>query len=206
MNNIFFDLDGTLLDSKQRLYHLFVDLTNEFITIETYWDLKRKMYSNQWILSNLFSWNNFQISEFSENWMKLIEADQYLNYDNVFPFTNKVIENLYEKYNLFVVTNRQNEIKAKEQLVQYQIFHFFNNVLVSQHEKEKTDLINSLKIKVTNNDFIVGDTGIDIQTGKKLGVKTIAVLTGFRNRAILETYKPDFIWSSIEEFYLNLKD
>ena len=53
----------------------------------------------------------------------------------------------------------------------------------------------------TNSDnWIIGDTGMDISVGKKLGIKTVAVLSGFQNLAVLSAYKPDYILKNIKEF------
>ncbi len=40
--------------------------------------------------------------------------------------------------------------------------------------------------------FYVGDTEIDMETGRNAGVYTVAALWGYREKAALEPYKPDF--------------
>jgi phosphoglycolate phosphatase len=63
---------------------------------------------------------------------------------------------------------------------------------VTQQRKEKFDLIND-EVLISKQDWFVGDTGKDIQTGKKLGIKTAAVLSGFLNKEKLMEYEPDVI-------------
>ena len=41
---------------------------------------------------------------------------------------------------------------------------------------------------------------MDINVGKKLGIKTVAVLSGFQNEEVLSTYNPDYILKNITEF------
>ena len=49
--NLFFDLDGTLLNSRKRLYTLFQDLIPESkLSIDEYWDLKRDKIDHKTIL------------------------------------------------------------------------------------------------------------------------------------------------------------
>ena len=53
---------------------------------------------------------------------------------------------------------------------------------------------------MSKNDWIIGDTGKDIETGQQLGIKTGAVLSGFLNLKSLLLYKPDLIINNIIEF------
>lgn len=47
--------------------------------------------------------------------------------------------------------------------------------------------------------FFIGDSDVDIKTGKNAGLKTIGVTWGFRSRDSLEAEKPDFIADTAEE-------
>ena len=63
--NIFFDLDGTLLDSRKRLYKLFQDLVLESnLTIDEYWELKRNKINHKTILIEKFGYT--KISRYDE--------------------------------------------------------------------------------------------------------------------------------------------
>ncbi|MEM2796442.1 MAG: HAD hydrolase-like protein, partial [Candidatus Hadarchaeales archaeon] len=46
---------------------------------------------------------------------------------------------------------------------------------------------------------IVGDYWNDIRDGKKVGAKTVAVLTGLMRRELLEKYGPDAVIKSIAD-------
>ena len=45
----------------------------------------------------------------------------------------------------------------------------------------------------------VGDSCVDMETGKNAGVKTVGVSWGFRPRTELEAYQPDFIADDANE-------
>jgi len=199
--NIFFDLDGTLIDSRWRLYTLFTELIKPSkITFDEYWKLKRSMFSNEWILDRIYSLNSNEIDDFNHAWLKKIEEPYLLNLDTCFDFTIKTITNLYQQnIYLFVVTSRQKEQAAILQLETLGLSPFFKDTLVTKQKSEKNDLIRSMGIKLDNSDYIIGDTGKDVQAGKQLGIKTVAVLSGFRNYESLIPYKPDLILSSISE-------
>ncbi len=137
---------------------------------------------------------------FKNQWMELIEDDRFLNMDKPFHFTNNVLDQLFTQGNsLFVITNRQFQKKAIQQLEKYQLLHYFKKVFVTQQNFEKQALISTSNIVLTENDYFIGDTGKDIQAGKDLGLKTVAVLSGFRNYDSLITYKPDYILNNISE-------
>jgi len=55
-------------------------------------------------------------------------------------------------------------------------------------------------VKINPDDWFVGDTGHDIIAGKKLGIKTAAVLTGFLSKEKIEEYEPDIILTSVLNF------
>ena len=47
MRKIFWDLDGTILDIRQRLYRLFCELNDTQIGFEKYWQLKEAGYNQE---------------------------------------------------------------------------------------------------------------------------------------------------------------
>jgi phosphoglycolate phosphatase-like HAD superfamily hydrolase len=61
----------------------------------------------------------------------------------------------------------------------------------------KADAIESLKLN--RSSAIVGDTHVDIEAGKKVGIKTIAVLSDYESRNKLMNYSPTYLLNSIRE-------
>ena len=55
MRKIFWDLDGTILDIRQRLYRLFCELTDTQIGFGKYWQLKEAGYNQAKMLSYIGS-------------------------------------------------------------------------------------------------------------------------------------------------------
>lgn len=191
--NIFFDLDGTLIDSKERLFSLFQYLVPEStFTFEEYWKLKKKGIGHKQILLNHFNYTSERISAFEERWMAKIELEEWINLDQPFERITDYLIALGKNHKLFVVTARQSKEIVMRQIEQYGWRNIFEKILVTCQKTEKHDLI-SRHVSVTCDDWFIGDTGNDIRTGKELGINTVAVLTGFLSKEKLLEYTPDFI-------------
>jgi phosphoglycolate phosphatase len=198
---IFFDLDGTLIDSKLRLYSLFQELVPESnLTYEEYWKYKKSKFSHLMLLNQIFNFDQNKIEEFEIKWMKLIETDSSLKLDKPIEGATEYLIQLKEKgIILSIVTARQYKEKVFSQLTQFGWENIFNEVLVTEQINKKEELIKPF-LSPCNDNWIIGDTGMDINVGKKLGIKTVAVLSGFQNEEVLSSYKPDYIFKNIIEF------
>lgn len=207
--NIFFDLDGTLIDASERLYKLFIDLIPDCkLTKQEYWSLKRQNIKHKTIIENFFSncnnCNNFNFDDFERKWLNNIENIQYLRYDKIFDDTINILQylTLSKKYNLYLLTARQSKENLYKELQKFQLLNYFENfknVFITEQKYTKTEIINQQFFNLSNDDFIVGDTINDILCGKELNIKTIALTNGFINKNILEKYQPNYLCNTLTE-------
>lgn len=195
--NIIFDLDGTLICSKNRLHMLFNDITNSNLSFEEYWRLKYAGQKNQDILKNKLHYSEYDISIFTNEWMKRIETDHYLKMDMLIDGVKSFIENIKQHNSLYICTARQSIYQTKCQLSNLGIINYFDNIFITEQKKSKVELLQNCGINFTKNDWIIGDTGHDISTGKNIGIKTCAVLSGFMSLDTLTQYSPDTIVENI---------
>ena len=199
--NIIFDLDGTLIDSKFRLYKLFQDLVPESsLSFGDYWEIKKEKISNEHILKNLYSYGDEKTNNFLNSWMSLIEAPKYLELDKNFPGTQYFIKNNLCRFNLYICTDRQFVNSTIFQLKYLGLFEYFKKVLVTEQKRKKEDLIIDEVPDLSSEDWIVGDTGKDIEAGHALRIKTCAVTSGFLSLESLLPYRPTCIINSVIEF------
>jgi phosphoglycolate phosphatase len=196
---LFFDLDGTLIDARKRLYDLFQHLVpGSDLTIDEYWELKRNKNNHKKILMERFDYNEEDVAVFEKKWLGLIETEEYLSKDVIFNGVIEVLEKL-KKYNkIYLVSARQSVIMAINQLKILGLSEYLNDIFITGHKFSKAELILN-HFKIDANDFIVGDTGHDIMTGKELGIKTVSVTYGFLSKKMLLTYNPDYIFDNIRQ-------
>ena len=197
---IFIDLDGTLLDSKPRLYYLFQFLVpDSTLSFQDYWNLKQDKITNNQILANFFKYKEKDIIKFNNKWMSLIEEPQWIEYDKPHEGVEQFLDNLRQNNELYIVTARQSKDVVLMQFNSFGMNYLFKDILVTLQKTTKYNLIRSIT-STTPQDWIIGDTGKDIETGKLLGIKTTAVLNGFLSKNQLEKYAPDLIFDSIIHF------
>jgi phosphoglycolate phosphatase len=199
--NIVFDLDGTLINSKFRLYKLFQDLTPKSnLNFDEYWKLKKNKISNENILKLYFGYNQIDVDRFCSDWMNLIESPSYLSLDRGFAGVQQALEKLHGHLNLYVCTARQLRQPVLDQLSSLNLLDFFEHVMVTEQRQSKEFLIMNGVPELCANDWIVGDTGKDIEVGKILNMKTCGVLSGFLSSAVLQKYQPDLMINSVADF------
>ena len=199
--NIIFDLDGTLINSKVRLYKLFKSLAPATaLSFSQYWDLKQNKITNQIILSEKLGFAQQEIAQFVEKWMVLIESPEFLACDSCIPNVHHALARLKPHANLYICTARQHSQSTLEQLAHFDLLHFFARVLVTEQKCSKERMIRQHVSSIDCYDWIVGDMGKDIQDSKALNIKSCAVLSGFLNRTSLLAYEPDLVLNSVADF------
>ena len=96
MVNIFFDLDGTLINSQQRLYNLFVELCPECkMTYEEYWEIKRQRINQKDFLKKYFNYPDEKCAEIHRLWLEKVEEPERLKQDYLVDGVVEILEKLY---------------------------------------------------------------------------------------------------------------
>ncbi len=199
MSNIFFDLDGTLINSEHRLYNLFVELCpNCNMTYEEYWKIKRQRYTQKNFLKKYFNFTDIECENFHKTYLLKVEEEKRLEEDFLKEGVIEVLQKLYKKYDLYVVTNRQSKELTLKELEKFNIKQYFKDILVTEQKITKVDLIKK-NVQISHIDVMIGDTGEDIKCAKALGIKSIAISWGVLNKEILKEYSPNGIIDEVME-------
>ena len=200
--NLIFDLDGTLIDSRQRLYCLFQQLVpSSKLTFQSYWAFKQNKVSNETILANEFGFDAPAIARFVSVWLERIESPELLALDKNFPGMHEALNRLSKQARLHVCTARQHRQQAVDQIDRLGLLPYFESIMVTERTTRKEELIGCVS-GLGPRDWIIGDTGKDVLVGQALGIRTCAVLSGFLSEKSLLPYGPDLILPVATDFCL----
>ncbi len=173
IDTIFFDLDGTLVNPKKRLYKLFIELSGSNIGYDEYWKYKKKGL-NQVQMLELVGYE-FQHQLFKKAWLEEVERQDLLSFDDVFDDVFSTLE--FAKANsirMIIVTNRQSYDNLMWELEKIGISDFFDEVITTYQKCSKDRAILSAEIDTTNA-FFVGDSKEDMDAAAALGISGVLI-------------------------------
>jgi phosphoglycolate phosphatase len=196
---ILIDLDGTLLDARARLHGVFCKLVpNCGLGEEGYWALKRAKRGHAQILRERLGYSPAQISLFDAAWLAEIEQQEWLDKDVPFEGVTAHLGELAERSELYLLTARQRPEMVKYQLEKMGWVQSFRKIFVTGGTRDKHEALEGLVLH--SGDWLIGDTGYDVQVGKKIGVRTAAVTSGFLSRESLIEYSADVMVEGFVDF------
>jgi phosphoglycolate phosphatase-like HAD superfamily hydrolase len=181
-NYVFCDLDGTLLEDKQRHYECYKAIVKKYggncIPLDEYWNDKRNKVKRTVLLEK----TGFQgtYDDYLSKWLALIETPEFLKYETLKPDTLSFLEWLGDNSeHIVLTTQRRNRENLLSQLEELGISGYFEEVVSGNH---KTDILDG---KYNKESLVIGDTEADEETAERLGCTFIAVISGLRNEKYL---------------------
>jgi phosphoglycolate phosphatase-like HAD superfamily hydrolase len=200
--NIVLDLDGTLLDSRQRHIFVLVDCVNN--VNETKYAYKDfcdfVSYKSEGNTGLMYLKNKGIVNEADINslWIKKIEYKKYLQLDVLYPDTLSAIDKLYYKYNLFLITARSNKRNTVWQLSKLNFAKYFCDIMIVKNTGN-VGLNKYNTIKSISVDFVVGDTEVDQKLAEYAHCTFYPLNNGFRSKNYWEQYVPNNSYYNLEE-------
>lgn len=198
---IFIDLDGTLLDVSNRYYAAYKRVIEEFrgkvLTKKIYWDLKRKKSD----LNDILYMSGLKISKerYQKRRFVYLNDFEFFKLDKLCFDLKKLFLLIKNENKIVLITLRPNHNKLIDQLSYLNVLEFFYLVLSSPSNMDnkwiikKKLILNNIQNLKTKDSLFIGDSETDILTGKSLGIETVAVSYGIRDKSILKGHKPDHI-------------
>lgn len=203
---IIFDLDGTLIDSRQDIAHCvnwtlhdmgLPGIDHEVIYSYVGHGVRALM---EGAVQEAHGVDGY------ERALKLFDrhySDHLLDHTQLFPGMKEVLEN-YKDKRLAVITNKPQ--KYTDPIIQgLQLEDYFGAVLGREacaQPKPAPDPVNKvIEIMPTQRDkaIIIGDTEVDIEAGKRAGILTCGVLFGFGKEEMVRDAKPDILIEEVQQ-------
>jgi len=203
---ILFDLDGTIVDSKEAYFEAarraFATTGKETADIKVMIEIPKRLEQNMPINDLI---NGIDLDRFLQTYLKAYyEATASMT--EPFPNIADTLKKLSEKVKLALTTRRH--VPTKEvirQLEEFGLAKYFQKVMTALdtlNPKPSPEALlecsKQLKVKACEC-VVVGDSVVDIRAGKNAGAKTVAVLSGIFSREELEKEKPDLILRNVKE-------
>ena len=197
---VILDLDGPILEGKYRHYKCYSDILREYdfvpVPIDDYWDMKRNRLDRRKQLAASAAEGIY--GQFLESWIKRIEKKSYLKLDRLQPgLLDKLRSWKDSGLELVLVTMRNNRNNLIWQLELFGLLPLFIEVITVGAGADQNPKFQAARpfVKKHGRSSIwwIGDTEVDVEAARLLGVKVCAVYCGLRTYDYLADLNPDLL-------------
>jgi phosphoglycolate phosphatase-like HAD superfamily hydrolase len=201
---LLFDLDGPILDVLPRYHAVHVALVESHggrpLAADDYWALKRDQIPEAAILSRT-GLSVEQVGQVVQERLLAIERAEYVALDRPWPWSRTVLGDVGRSATLMLVTLRADIQLVQDQLGRLGLAPLFESVLAGPGAgpAPKVERVRKAGLPGNRRTVFIGDTEVDIQSGRELGARTVATRTGIRSAAKLATFGADTVIDDIRE-------
>jgi phosphoglycolate phosphatase-like HAD superfamily hydrolase len=201
MSTIFIDLDGTIVDVRERHYAVYSHACSKAgvtpLGAADYWR-KRRLGASTFALHSL---DEDQVREaFQEAWLSSIEQPQYLARDRPFRGSLRAMGQLVDAgHKLVLVTLRHSRPALMAQLNSLGLSAWFGGVVSPLNGADVDKSVLIARAGYLEADVVVGDSEADARAGASLGIASVCVATGVRSGAYLRRLSPTAVIGSLRE-------
>lgn len=205
ITHICFDLDGTLVDSKDTILESTKSALDKLnISYDIPVDAFTNMIGMHFV--EIFEELKINVPDF-EKFISIYKAlyFDFMDSSYLYPGVHQTLQYLNENNIKVSLLTTKVQDQAEKIIDHFNLRSSFNYLMGRRdglaHKPSPEPLIyicNELNIK-SSETLMVGDTELDIQCGKSAGSKSCGVLYGYRTKDQLEKEKPDFLISGLNE-------
>lgn len=195
LSAIFFDLDGTLVDSSIGIHNGFT-YTFEQLGVPSPDAKTIRGFMGPPLETSFASCLPQNQIELAVQLYRSYYKDKGVYEAELFPNIKSVLSELAKNYPLYITTTKNTPI-AVDMIKNFEIDHFFNGIYGSSPQAlHKADVIRqALQTHKLASDrvAIIGDTKYDMIGAQETGIKKLAVTWGFGEEEELMNYRPDWV-------------
>jgi phosphoglycolate phosphatase len=174
----------------------------DVLSAEAFWEIKRAKGTAGDVVRRC-GLEESALAGYSKGWRERIESPEWLMKDTLFSGVREQLMHWKERHALVVVTLRQRGDLVRGQLKALGVLECFRNVLTANpldgHGWDAKARLMAGDADYRSDAVVVGDTEMDIRAGKQLGLKTVGVLSGIRDREQLAVESPDWLIDRLVE-------
>jgi len=209
---IFLDLDGPVLDVSARYHRVHQSVVRRYggwpFPRSVYWQAKRNLVPETEILIRCGLSPEAARQAAAERRLE-IERSDHLKLDELWPWMPDVLDELWDLGRLGLVTLRQHRDRLDRQVQDLGLHLFCRQVVSGRGDgtpEAKAALLRQSGISWGPGSVLVGDTEVDMASGRALGLRTVAVGCGIRTPALLERWSPDALFEDLRQVPAWLED
>ena len=197
---LIFDLDGTLLDVRQRHFavysHVLRELGRPALPEAEYWRRRRAGEGTFAVVGDLPA---DDLSRFRNAWFERIECRHYLALDRPYAGVRDALTDLGGNHRLILVTLRRDPDALVWQLAQTSLAPFFVEVISPSGgvPSRKSGLLPDWY--PMGQTWVIGDSEADIELASDLGARYICITEGVRSADFFRARGQVFLASTVQD-------
>ena len=192
---IFFDLDGTLVDSSIGIHNGFT-YTFEQLGVTSPDAKTIRGFMGPPLETSFATCLPTEQIEQAIQLYRSYYKEKGVYEAQLYPHIKDLLVELAKQFPLYITTTK-NTPTAQDMTKNFGIYHFFDGIYGSSPEApHKADVIRqALQTHQLSPEqvIIIGDTKFDMQGAQETGIQKLAVTWGFGEQADLLNYQPDYI-------------
>jgi phosphoglycolate phosphatase-like HAD superfamily hydrolase len=200
VSTVILDLDGPLLDGRDRHYTCYRTILESAghvpLAADRYWAMKRDRTDRRAQLAA--SGAESLYDQFLRAWLDLIEAPEFLAMDRVQPGALDVLSRWKGRgIRLVLATLRRHPDRLRDQLASTGLARLLDVVIASRHEAGGAGKAREVREAAPWLDpgraLWIGDTEVDVEAARALGCPVWLLTCGLRTGPYLASLDPEFL-------------
>jgi phosphoglycolate phosphatase-like HAD superfamily hydrolase len=201
---IVLDLDGPILDGRLRHHECYRRILEAAgatpLPLDRYWALKRERVDRRRLLAE--SGAEALYDGFLAAWLATIETPELLAFDRVQPGALETLRAWKDAgVPLALVTARRAEDALQDQLSALGLRPLFTVIVATPFAETGEAKASAFAARLGDASSCrgwIGDTEIDVDAARRLGVPSVAVTCGLRTAAYLQSLGPAFLFDDLQ--------
>lgn len=191
MKTIFLDLDGTLLDSRERHIVVLENALKECniydIDLSSYMSYKANGNRTIDFLKKKLELNSEVSEKIADIWRFTIEEEKYLERDVLYEDSVPFLKLIKERgYKTIIVSARKNREYIIKKIKTSAIDCLIDDIIIVSPFNATNEKFMAFIRSKDENSVCIGDTEVDYEAGKKAEILTFMLNRGFRSKEYWE--------------------